>query len=44
MAWALIWLWIFNPIHGPLNQTLALMGIDGPSWLTDHTSARLASS
>ena len=42
MAWALIWLWILNPIYGPLNQTLALAGIDGPSWMTDHTAARLA--
>jgi multiple sugar transport system permease protein len=42
MAWALIWLWILNPIYGPLNQTLALVGIDGPSWMVDQTSARLA--
>ena len=42
MAWALIWLWILNPIYGPLNQSLALFGIDGPSWLVDHTTARLA--
>jgi multiple sugar transport system permease protein len=42
MAWALIWLWILNPIYGPLNQSLALLGIDGPSWLVDHTTARLA--
>jgi multiple sugar transport system permease protein len=42
MAWALIWLWILNPVYGPLNQSLALLGIDGPSWLVDHTSARLA--
>lgn len=42
MAWALIWLWIFNPIYGPLNQTLALIGIDGPAWMIDHTTARLA--
>jgi multiple sugar transport system permease protein len=42
MAWALIWLWILNPIYGPLNQSLALFGIEGPAWLVDHTSARLA--
>jgi multiple sugar transport system permease protein len=42
MAWALIWLWILNPIYGPLNQTLALVGIDGPAWMVDHTSARFA--
>ena len=42
MAWALIWLWIFNPIYGPLNQVLARVGIPGPGWLVDPTSARLA--
>jgi multiple sugar transport system permease protein len=41
MAWALIWLWILNPLYGPLNQTLALVGIEGPSWMVDPTSARL---
>src|SRR5918995_3914554 len=41
MAWALIWLWILNPIYGPLNQALALFGIDGPAWLVDPTAARL---
>ncbi len=42
MAWALVWLWILNPIYGPLNQTLALFGIAGPAWMTDQVSARLA--
>jgi multiple sugar transport system permease protein len=42
MAWALIWLWILNPLYGPLNQTLALLGLGGPAWMTDPTSARLA--
>jgi multiple sugar transport system permease protein len=42
MAWALIWLWILNPLYGPLNQSLALLGIDGPAWMAGHTSARLA--
>ena len=40
MAWALIWLWILNPIYGPLNQTLALVGVDGPAWMVDEASAR----
>src|SRR4029453_10530086 len=30
------------PIYGPLNQTLALIGINGPAWMIDHTTARLA--
>jgi len=42
MAWALVWLWILNPIYGPLNQSLALLGIAGPAWMIDHTAARFA--
>jgi multiple sugar transport system permease protein len=42
MAWALIWLWILNPLYGPLNQFLAFLGMTGPAWMTDQTSARLA--
>jgi multiple sugar transport system permease protein len=42
MAWALIWLWILNPLYGPLNQTLALAGIQGPAWMLDQVWARLA--
>ncbi len=41
-AYALIWLWIFNPLYGPLNHLLALAGLPAPAWLTDPTSARLA--
>jgi multiple sugar transport system permease protein len=42
LAWSLVWLWILNPIYGPLNQALALVGIAGPAWMAGHTSARLA--
>ena len=41
LAWALIWLWILNPLYGPLNQLLGLMGIDGPAWMVDPYTARL---
>lgn len=40
LAWALIWLWILNPIFGPLNQLLGWFGIDGPAWMVDPVSAR----
>lgn len=40
LAWALIWLWILNPIYGPLNQLLGLVGIEGPAWMVDPYSAR----
>ena len=40
VAFALAWLWILNPLYGPLNLTLGAIGIDGPSWLTDPWAAR----
>ncbi len=40
LAWALIWLWILNPIYGPLNQFLGWFGMVGPSWMVDPTTAR----
>lgn len=42
LAWALIWLWILNPLYGPLNLLLGAVGIDGPAWMTDPTTARFA--
>jgi multiple sugar transport system permease protein len=41
LAWALVWLWILNPIYGPLNQLLGVFGIDGPAWMVDPATARL---
>jgi multiple sugar transport system permease protein len=41
LAWALVWLWILNPIYGPLNQLLGWVGINGPAWMVDPASARL---
>jgi len=40
LAWALIWLWILNPLYGPLNQLLGWFGIAGPGWMVDATTAR----
>lgn len=42
MAYALIWLWIFNPFYGPLNKTLALFGLPIPAWLVNPVTAKLA--
>ena len=33
IAVAILWRWVFNPDIGLLNQTLQLVGIDGPRWL-----------
>jgi multiple sugar transport system permease protein len=40
VAFALAWLWILNPLYGPLNLTLGTVGIDGPAWLSDPWAAR----
>ena len=42
VAYALLWLWIFNPLYGPLNLALAAVGGPTPAWLTDPRSAQAA--
>ncbi len=34
-AYALTWLWILNPLYGPMNDALRLLGLPAPSWLAD---------
>jgi multiple sugar transport system permease protein len=41
-AYALVWLWIFNPVSGPLNVLLTAIGLTPPDWLIAPTTARLA--
>jgi multiple sugar transport system permease protein len=41
-AYALVWLWILNPVHGPLNTILAALGLPAPAWLTEPGTARAA--
>ena len=40
VAYALIWLWIFNPLFGPVNLALSTLGLPLPGWLADEGSAR----
>jgi multiple sugar transport system permease protein len=40
VSFALAWLWILNPLYGPLNVGLAAVGITGPAWLSDPWAAR----
>ena len=40
VAYALIWLWVFNPLYGPVNQALAALGLPVPAWLADESTAR----
>jgi multiple sugar transport system permease protein len=39
IAYALIWLWIFNPLYGPLNVVLGALGLPQPAWLVDPDTA-----
>ncbi len=39
VAYALVWLWIFNPLYGPLNPMLATFGLPTPAWLVDSRTA-----
>ena len=41
-AYALLWLWIFNPVYGPLNMALRAVGLPAPPWLTEPGTAQLA--
>ncbi len=41
VAYALIWLWVFNPLYGPLNLILAALGLPQPAWLAEAESAKL---
>lgn len=40
-AWALLWLWILNPLYGPLPAVLGALGIPDPGFLTTPWGARL---
>jgi len=40
VAFALIWLWIFNPLYGPVNVALAALGLPAPAWLAEADTAR----
>ncbi len=41
-AFALAWLWILNPLYGPLNLLLSALGFAPPAWLVDPDWARPA--
>ncbi|MEP7356865.1 MAG: sugar ABC transporter permease [Anaerolineales bacterium] len=41
VAYALIWLWVFNPLYGPVNLALRAVGLPAPGWLANPDSAKL---
>ncbi len=42
VAYALLWLYIFNPLYGPLNWILRILGAEPESWLLEPWPARFA--
>jgi multiple sugar transport system permease protein len=42
ISWAIVWLWVLNPLYGPLNQFLGLFGLPQPAWMVREDTARLA--
>lgn len=40
-AWALLWLWILNPLYGPLPALLGAFGLPDPGFLTTAWGARV---
>lgn len=51
IAYGLVWLWLFNPLYGPINllltwrgdgQGLTAWGVQAPQWLTHPNDARAA--
>jgi multiple sugar transport system permease protein len=50
IAYGLLWLWLFNPLHGPINRLIewggtpqeTIWGYPSPQWLTHPNDARAA--
>lgn len=36
IAVSIVWLWVFNPLYGPINWFLDLLGLPGPGWFADE--------
>jgi len=41
-AYGLLWLFLLNPLYGPLNALLGAVGLPQPEWLSDPTAAMAA--
>ena len=42
IAVSMVWMWIFNPNMGLINNILGLFGLKGPNWLNDPSWAKPA--
>ncbi|WP_130860443.1 carbohydrate ABC transporter permease [Gracilibacillus phocaeensis] len=41
VAVSLVWKWLYNPNYGLINYFLSLIGIEGPQWLHDPSTAMI---
>ncbi|MBA2175847.1 sugar ABC transporter permease [Halobacillus locisalis] len=41
VAVSLVWKWLYNPNYGLINYLLSLIGITGPQWLNDPSTAMI---
>ncbi len=42
VAIGVVWVWLFDPQYGLINQLLRGIGLDGPLWLADPDMALIA--
>jgi len=42
VAVAMVWRWLYNGEYGLINYVLSLVGIDGPHWIADPSTALYA--
>ena len=40
VASTLLWMWLFNPIYGPVSLGLQMLGINPPAWFSDPDWAK----
>ncbi|MEG0692393.1 MAG: sugar ABC transporter permease, partial [Oscillospiraceae bacterium] len=38
----MIWIWMFDPSYGFINNILAVVGVEGPAWLIDPNTTKWA--
>lgn len=42
VAYALVWLWLLNPVYGPIAALMGGIGLGSPRFLTDEWTTRVA--
>jgi len=40
IAGTMVWIWMFDPTYGVINNVLSKVGINGPSWLLDPKTTK----